>query len=93
MIWSVIWFELLGVATVGDIVTTRVDLMHGYKEMNPLYASFPNQMIVLKFLFLFGMIGLVYLIERKSDGNGWIPVSYATCGTVVAVINNILQNF
>ncbi|MFZ0006164.1 MAG: DUF5658 family protein [Methanoregula sp.] len=93
MIWSVIWFELLGVATLGDIVTTRFDLMHGYKEMNPLYTTFPNQMIVLKFLFLFGMIGLVYLIERRSDGNGWIPLSYATCGTVMAVINNILQNF
>ena len=90
MIWSVIWYYLLAVFTAADIITTKLALMLGGREINPFLVNSVEYITEIKLLFLFVVIGIVVVTERTHKGHGWIPVAAGTCVTCVAVLSNIV---
>jgi hypothetical protein len=89
MIWSVIWFWLLGIFTTADIITTKVALSLGFREYNPFMAPVIDFIVPIKIGVLLFMIWVVWSVERTHKGHGWIPVSGAACVTFAAVVWNV----
>ena len=90
MIWAVIWYWLLGIFTVADIITTKIALSLGGREVNPFMAPVVEHIVAVKFLFLLGMIVAIFLVERSSKGDGWLPAAGSACVTFAAVVSNII---
>ena len=93
MFWSFIWYWLLTIFTVSDIITTKVGLASGGHEANPAMALIINNIIEVKLAYLVFMIGVILVVERFHRGSGWIPVAAGSCVTFVAVISNVIQCF
>ena len=92
MIWSVIWYWLLGIFTAADIITTKIALSYnGLYEGNPLMAPFTDHIIEMKILVLLFSIAAIWLMEKISKGDGWVPVSLGTTFTSVVVVSNIAK--
>jgi len=91
MIWSVIWFWLLGIFTTADIITTKIALALGMQEKSPTMSLMIDHLVELKFTFLIVTIVIIILTERTKEGAGWtIPASGAVV-TFIAVVWNITQ--
>ena len=90
MIWSLIWFWLLGIFTTADIVLSRILMTSGFYEGNPLGVALithsPELIIPIK---LSVTIVMVLMVERLSKGNGWVPVSLAASESFAAVVWNV----
>ena len=89
MIWSLIWFWLLGIFTTADVITTKVALSMGFREGNPLMAPLVEHIVLVKIAFLLATIAVIALIERTHKGQGWIAPSGAACVTFAAVVWNV----
>lgn len=90
MIWSVIWYYLLAVFTAADIITTKMALMLGGREVNPFLINSVDHITEIKIGFMLLVIGIVVITEHSHKGHGWIPVAAGTCVTCVAVLSNII---
>jgi hypothetical protein len=91
MIWSLIWFWLLGIFTTADVITTKVALSMGFYEGNSVLSPSIAYLIPLKIAFLLFVIAVVVWVENRREGHGWIPVSGAACVTFAAVVWNMGQ--
>lgn len=92
MIWSVIWYWLLGIFTAADIITTKIALSYdGLYEGNPLMAPFTDHIIEMKIIVLIISIIAILIMERISKGDGWVPVSLGTTFTSMIVVSNIAK--
>lgn len=91
MIWSFIWYWLLTIFTVSDVITTRMGISHGAHEVNPIMVLVLDHIIEVKILFLLIVAATILITERTHKGNGWVPVAGASCMTFAAVISNIFQ--
>lgn len=90
MIWVVIWYYLLAVFTAADIITTKIALALGGREVNPFLINSVEHITEIKIAFMVLVIGIVIVTERSHKGHGWIPVAAGTCVTCVAVLSNIV---
>ncbi len=91
MIWSVIWYWLLAVFTLADIITTRICIALGGHEANPFMAGYVDQIVEVKIGYLCLMAVIMAGSERMHKGSGWLPVAGGSCITFTAVLSNILQ--
>ncbi len=91
MIWSVIWYWLLALFTISDIITTRICLALGGHEANPFMAGFVDNIVEVKLAYLCLMALVMVGAERMKEGSGWIPVAGGSCITFTAVLSNIIQ--
>jgi len=91
MIWTVIWYWLLSAVTAADIITTRIGISRGAREINPFLAPVLDHLIELKIMALVACIVLAYFIEKSHPGESWVPVAAGTCLTFGAVVSNILH--
>ena len=93
MIWSVIWYWLLGIFTAADIITTKIALSIGMHEKSPTMSLMIDHLVELKFAFLLLTIGMIVLTERTKEGAGWTIPAAGTMVTFTAVVWNITQLF
>jgi hypothetical protein len=91
MIWAVIWYYLLAVFTAADVITTKIALANGAKEVNPFMAGLTDHIVEVKFVFLILVIIMVAFMESRSKDSSWPPVAGGACVTFVAVVSNIIQ--
>ena len=90
MIWSVIWYYILAAFTAADIITTKMALMLGGREVNPFLINSVDHITEIKIGFMLLVIGIVIVTERSHKGSGWIPVAAGTIVTFAAVLSNII---
>lgn len=91
MIWSVIWFWLLGIFTAADIITTKIALAIGMHEKSPTMSLMIDHLVELKFAFLLLTIVVIILTEKTKEGAGWVIPASGTMVTFTAVVWNITQ--
>lgn len=91
MIWSVIWYWLLGIFTAADIITTKIALSIGMHEKSPTMSLMIDHLVELKFAFLLLTIGIIVLTERTKEGAGWTIPAAGAMVTFMAVTWNITQ--
>ncbi len=91
MIWAVIWYWLLAVFTAADIITTKIALMNGGKEVNPFMAGLTDHIVEVKFAFLILVMIMVVCMESRKENTAWVPVAGGATVTFIAVISNIIQ--
>ena len=89
MIWSLIWFWLLGIFTTADVITTKVALSLGFHEGNPFMAPLIDHIVPVKIALLVVMIGVIVWIERTHKGQGWVAPAGCACVTFAAVVWNV----
>lgn len=91
MIWAIIWYWILGIFTVSDIITTTTAIQAGAHEVNPVMVALMDHLVAVKFAYLLAMIGVIVWMEKRYKGSGWTAPAGAACITSMAVISNVIQ--
>lgn len=75
MIWAVIWYWLLAVFTAADIITTKIALSNGGREVNPFMVGLVDHIVEVKFVFLLLVMLMIIWMESRKENTAWIPVA------------------
>ena len=92
MIWSAIWYYLLALFSIADVITTKITLATGrFEEVNPLMTPIVGDLLEIKITGLIVIALLVYISERSRKDSGWFALAIGSCVTFITVMSNIRQ--
>jgi hypothetical protein len=85
------WYVILVLATIGDLVTTRIALDHGLFEGNPLVAAHLDRFVEMKIIYLIVILVFIYYIHKTREGTSWFPVCLSSYLMIAVVVWNTIQ--
>jgi hypothetical protein len=92
MIWSAVWYYLLALFSIADVITTKIAIATGhFEEVNPLMVPNVGNILEIKIIGLIVIALIVCISEYYRKDSGWFSLAIGSCAMFNVVLTNILK--